>query len=39
MTEQQAKELLARIINELDTLDEEDFFWTEWWREYMWFEE
>ena len=39
MTEEQAKKILKRIIEQLDWLDEEDFFGTEGWRIYLGFGE
>jgi len=39
MTEKQAKEILSRIIEQLDDLDTEDFFGTEGWRHMFGFED
>ena len=38
MTEKQAKDLVREIIESLDELDEDDFFSTEGWRNYLNFE-
>ena len=35
MTEKQAKNILQRIIERLDELDQEDFFGTEGWKHFM----
>ena len=35
MTEEQAKERLIKIVDELDKLDADDFFGTEGWEYYM----
>jgi hypothetical protein len=35
MTEEQAKELLEKIVNKLDELDGEDFFGTEGWKHHF----
>jgi hypothetical protein len=35
MTEEQAKELLKKIIDKLDDLDGEDFFGSEGWRHFL----
>ena len=39
MTEDQAKNTLASIIEQLDELDGQDFFGTEGWKHYMGFED
>mgnify|MGYP000979528078 CR=1 FL=1 len=39
MTEEQAKDILTRLIEQLDDLDGEDFFGTEGWKHYMGFED
>ena len=39
MTEQQAKDILKKIIEELDDLDGDDFFGSEGWKHFMGFED
>ena len=39
MTEEAAKDLLSKIISNLDEMDEDDFFGTEGWKQYMGFED
>jgi len=39
LTEEQAKELLTKIVAKLDELGDEDFFGTEGWKHFMGFED
>jgi|WetSurMetagenome_2_1015567.scaffolds.fasta_scaffold465043_1 hypothetical protein len=39
MTEAQAKEVLKKIIEALDNLDDDDYFGTEGWKHFMGFED
>ena len=39
MTATAAKEMLQKIVDKLDELDEEDFFGSEGWRHYFGFED
>jgi len=39
MKEESAKDLLKKIINQLDDLDLEDYFGTEGWKHYFGFED
>ena len=39
MTEEQAKELLNRLIDALDELSADDFFGSEGWKHYLGFED